>query len=152
MSNKKEQPVDGDSALTTQEEHSGFFSGLWHQVQLVYKLMLDPEVPIYLKILPFAALVYLIFPFDFLPDVIPGIGQLDDITILIVGAKMFIELAPDQVVARHLRKMYGQGELPVETEDGVSEDIYSGDPDIIEGIIVENEPTADPSGPDQQIT
>jgi uncharacterized membrane protein YkvA (DUF1232 family) len=143
MSNKKEQSVDGDSALTTSNEHSGFFGELWQQVKLVYQLMLDPEVPIYLKILPFAAILYLLFPFDFLPDIIPGIGQLDDITILIIGAKMFIELAPDQVVSRHLQKMRRHEEFPTETEDQVSGNILAGDPDIIEGVLIEDEHSAD---------
>ena len=143
MSNKKEQSVDGDSTLTTSNKHSGFFGELWQQVKLVYQLMLDPEVPIYLKILPFATILYLLFPFDFLPDVIPGIGQLDDITILVVGAKMFIELAPDRVVARHLQKMRRNQEFPIETDNQASGNILEGDPDIIEGILIEDEHSAD---------
>jgi uncharacterized membrane protein YkvA (DUF1232 family) len=145
MSNKKERSVDGDSELTTSDEHSGYFAELWQQLKLVYQLMLDPEVPIYLKILPFAAILYLLFPFDFLPDVIPGIGQLDDITILVVGAKMFIELAPDQVVSRHLQKMRRNGKLATGTDDQASGSSFAGDPDIIEGIIIEDEPSADPA-------
>ncbi len=108
MKNDEERSVNEDTALTQQNQNPGFFRELWQQVRLVYKLLLDPEVPIYLKVLPFAALVYLILPFDFLPDVIPGLGQLDDITILIVGAKMFIDMAPQQVVARHLQGMRSQ--------------------------------------------
>jgi uncharacterized membrane protein YkvA (DUF1232 family) len=85
----------------------------------------------------------LLFPFDFLPDVIPGIGQLDDITILVVGAKMFIELAPDRVVARHLQKMRRNQEFPIETDNQASGNILEGDPDIIEGILIEDEHSAD---------
>ncbi|NCF64768.1 MAG: DUF1232 domain-containing protein [Chloroflexi bacterium] len=145
MSNQKERPVDGESTLMTENEQSGFFGELWQQVQLVYKLLLDPDVPIYLKVLPFAAVLYLLFPFDFLPDVIPGIGQLDDITILVVGAKLFIDLAPDQAVTRHLQKMRRQEGLPTEVGDMQgSEEIIAGDPDIIEGILVEDEVSADP--------
>jgi uncharacterized membrane protein YkvA (DUF1232 family) len=133
MSEKEERSVNEDTALTRHDDQQGFFSELWQQARLVYKLLLDPEVPIYLKILPFAAVVYILFPFDFIPDVIPGFGQLDDITILVIGTKMFVDLAPKQVVARHLQSLRSQGDNTPTVDE-----IYSSDPDIIEGIIIED--------------
>jgi uncharacterized membrane protein YkvA (DUF1232 family) len=137
MSDQKERNVNNDTALAPTEKHSGFFGELWQQVRLVYKLLLDPEVPIYLKVLPFAAIVYLLLPFDFLPDVIPGFGQLDDLTILIVGAKMFIDMAPHQVVERHLRGMRANDDGIEAGSDLGPEALYDEDPDVIEGIIVD---------------
>jgi uncharacterized membrane protein YkvA (DUF1232 family) len=138
MGEKKEGSVNEDTALTRRDDQQGFFSELWQRARLVYKLLLDPEVPIYLKVLPFAAVVYILFPFDFIPDVIPGFGQLDDITILILGTKMFIDLAPKQVVARHLQNMRSHGDnIPTVDEQPVDE-LYSSDPDVIEGIIIED--------------
>ena len=142
MSNRKEESVNTDSALTTHEP-SGFFGELWKQVQLVYKLLLDPEVPIYLKVLPFAAIIYLLFPFDFLPDVIPGIGQLDDITLLVLGAKMFIELAPDQAVARHLQAMRQEESYSTQIDGYSADEETSEDVDIIDGIIIEDDLSED---------
>jgi len=52
--------------------------------------------------------VYILIPTDFIPDVFPVIGQLDDLTALLVGAKVFIELAPQEVVARHIQAMRQQ--------------------------------------------
>jgi uncharacterized membrane protein YkvA (DUF1232 family) len=138
MSNNEEQIVNEDTALIQNEDHPGFFGELWQQVRLVYKLLLDPEVPIYLKVLPFAALVYLVFPFDFLPDFIPGLGQLDDITILIVGAKMFIDMAPNQVVERHIQGMRGQGDNVTAGDEQTVEGLYADDPDVIEGVVIED--------------
>lgn len=146
MSEKEEQSVNEDTALTQREEQPGFFGELWQQARLVYKLILDPEVPIYLKALPFAAFAYLLFPFDFLPDVIPGVGQLDDITILVVGAKMFIELAPKHVVARHLQSMRAQGHLSPTMNEQPVEELYINDPDVIEGVIVEDDVVVDQAG------
>jgi len=144
MSEKKEEgSVNEDTALTQRDDQQGFFSELWQRARLVYKLLLDPEVPIYLKVLPFAAVVYLLFPIDFIPDVIPGFGQLDDITILVLGAKMFIDLAPKQVVARHLQSMRTQGDnIPAVDEQPVDEFYYS-DPDVIEGVIIEDSDVVD---------
>ena len=138
MSEKEDRSVNDDMVLAPHDDKQGFLGGLWQQLRLVQKLFLDPEVPIYLKALPIAAVVYLLFPFDFIPDVIPGLGQLDDITILVLGAKMFIEMAPQQVVARHLQIMRAQGDnTPVVDERPVDE-FYSSDPDVIEGVIIED--------------
>ncbi len=94
-----------ESTLATQQKDPGFWREVWQQIRLVVRLLRDPEVPFYLKFVPFVGLLYLIFPFDFVTDFAPIIGQLDDITALIVGAKVFIELAPPAVVARHLHEI-----------------------------------------------
>ncbi len=94
-----------NTTLAPRENKPGFLQELWQQARLIYRLFRDPEVPIYIKLLPVAAVAYLLFPFDFLPDVIPGLGQFDDITILVVGAKMFIELAPQHIVDRYIQEM-----------------------------------------------
>jgi uncharacterized membrane protein YkvA (DUF1232 family) len=121
--------VDKNSFLNSGDQ--GFFGELWQQAKLVVQLMLDRNVPIYLKLLPAAAVAYLLFPFDFLPDVVPGIGQLDDITILLIGAKVFIELAPSDVVARYLGRLKTQ-------DEAVGSGKQKEEDEIIEGIIVED--------------
>ena len=117
----------------------GFFGELWKQAKLVVQLVMDPKVPIYLKALPFAAIAYLIFPFDFLPDVIPGLGQLDDITVLLLGAKVFIELAPQDVVAQYIDRLrtMDEGEDLQEASANGKGEKQDGD-DIIEGIIIDD--------------
>lgn len=127
-----------NSSLT--EKSPGFFGELWQQAKLVFQLIKDPQVPIYLKALPFAAIAYLIFPFDFLPDVIPGLGQLDDITVLLLGAKIFIELAPQDVVAQYMGRLHDQTDS--ENLDGAPEnggEEYQDGDDIIEGIVIEDD-------------
>ncbi len=129
--------MSNKSTLTTNQP--GFFRDIWQQAKLVFQLILDPSVPIYLKALPFAAVAYLLFPFDFLPDVIPGLGQLDDITILLVGAKMFIDLAPQDVVAKYLDRLR-EGDQSGEAIDQTIENDadHQGEDDIIEGIIIDD--------------
>ncbi|MCA9900411.1 MAG: DUF1232 domain-containing protein [Anaerolineales bacterium] len=80
----------------------GFFREVWQQARLVYYLLRDPEVPFYLKLVPFTAVLYLLWPVDLLPDVLLGLGQLDDLTALLVSSKVFIELAPPHVVMRYM--------------------------------------------------
>ncbi len=129
MSNNEDKPDMNDSAISGAKTDPGFLREVWHQIRMVFKLLRDPDVPFYLKALPFMAGLYLIFPFDFIPDFIPGLGQLDDITILLVGAKVFIELAPPAVVTRHLNALRAKdGYAPLDEAD---------DAIIIDGEIIQ---------------
>jgi len=114
MSKEQEEKVmEVETALAVTRKEPGFWRELWQQIRLVLYLLRDPEVPFYLKFLPLAAVVYVIFPFDLITDLVPIIGQLDDMTALLVSSKVFIELAPPAVVARHLKAIRQQdGYLP----------------------------------------
>ena len=59
---------------------------------LFLRLMFDKRVPWKLKLLPILAVGYAILPWDFLPDLIPIIGWLDDIAILVVATLIFLGL------------------------------------------------------------
>ena len=72
------------------------------QARLAWRLFWDRRVPMWTKLIPPAALAYVIFPIDLIPDVALGLGQLDDIAVLLIGVKLFIELAPPDVVREHL--------------------------------------------------
>jgi uncharacterized membrane protein YkvA (DUF1232 family) len=72
------------------------------QARLAWRLLFDRRVPAWTKVIPPAALAYVIFPLDILPDVVLGLGQLDDIAVFLLGIKLFIELAPRDVVREHL--------------------------------------------------
>lgn len=83
----------------------GFWGEVWQQIRLVFYLIKDREVPIYLKALPLLGVVYMLFPIDIITDFVPVLGQLDDLTLLLIGAKVFIEMSPPQVVARYMEQM-----------------------------------------------
>ena len=80
----------------------GFWGEVCQQVRLVFYLIKDRDVPIYLKAVPFLGVAYMLFPIDIIADFVPVLGQLDDLTLLLIGAKVFIEMAPPQVVALSL--------------------------------------------------
>jgi uncharacterized membrane protein YkvA (DUF1232 family) len=86
-------------------ETAGILASIIKNAKLVWRLLRDPDVPASLKMIPPATLLYLLFPFDFLPDLALGLGQLDDIAIILLGVKLFIELCPQEIVRRHLREM-----------------------------------------------
>lgn len=74
---------------------------LLSEVHLALRLVREPAVPPYLKVVPFAALAYVLSPLDFLPDVLPIVGQLDDLGIVILSVKLFLRLCPADAVAFH---------------------------------------------------
>jgi uncharacterized membrane protein YkvA (DUF1232 family) len=85
----------------------GFFKSLVNRGRLAFRLIKDPRVPIYLKVLPAVALLYVVSPLDFIPDIAIGLGQLDDIGILLAGIEGFISLCPQYVVEEHQAEING---------------------------------------------
>jgi uncharacterized membrane protein YkvA (DUF1232 family) len=87
-------------------QNSGFFQNLVMRGRLIWRLMADRRVNFFLKILPVAALIYLVSPIDFLPGVvIPFIGVLDDAAVIWLGATLFVNLCPEDVVEEHLNAL-----------------------------------------------
>ena len=71
-------------------------------VRLIMKLLMDRRVPIRAKLVVPAAIVYLLIPFDIVPDFIPFSGWIDDILVMLLAAAMFLMMAPRDVLMEHL--------------------------------------------------
>ena len=74
------------------------------RLKLVLRLMGDPRVNIFVKILPIVSLAYLIWPIDLIAG-IPGLSALDDIAIVSLGNYLFVELCPPDVVNEHMKSL-----------------------------------------------
>ena len=72
--------------------------------RLVWGIMRDPRTPLGLKGMLAAALAYVVFPVDLIPDVIPILGQADDLTVLLLVLDLFIQNAPPEVRAEHMTR------------------------------------------------
>ena len=87
-------------------QNTGFFQDLVQRIKLIWRLMTDRRVNFFLKLLPIASLVYLIFPFDLAPGIaFPVIGALDDAAILWIGTSLFMNLCPEDVVEEHWNEL-----------------------------------------------
>jgi uncharacterized membrane protein YkvA (DUF1232 family) len=98
----------GDKSKPSRDvaQTAGLFTNLINQGRLVWRLFNDRRVSSWLKLIPIAGLAYLLSPIDLLPDfLIPGLGELDDLTIILVSLKMFIDMAPPEIVREHLNKL-----------------------------------------------
>lgn len=84
-------------------DEGGFFTDVGLRIKLIFRLMRDPRVNIFLKLLPIASLIYLIIPAPIPPDLIPL--PIDDALIIWVATYLFVELCPPDVVQEHMRAL-----------------------------------------------
>lgn len=82
-----------------------FLRHLPHFVRLYWRLVTDGRVSVWPKALLALSVLYLVSPLDFIPDVIPFVGEVDDLLVLIVACRLFIYLCPPEVVREHVRRI-----------------------------------------------
>lgn len=86
---------------TSPSTRLGLVRTLLSQARLAVRLLREPAVPGLLKLVPAAAAAYLIWPLDIVPDLLPVVGQLDDLGVILAGVQAFIHLCPDAPAAFH---------------------------------------------------
>ena len=85
----------------------------WQQATLAYKLIRDPRVPIWTKLaVPTAVAAYVISPVDLIPDMLVGIGQVDDFTLLLLAipaVSWFLRrFAPEVIVDAYEKTLFSR--------------------------------------------
>lgn len=70
-------------------------------LKLAKGLMTDERVPFKRKLLLAALVAYLVSPFDFIPDMIPGLGQMDDILVVVLVLHGLLSSVDEAVVLEH---------------------------------------------------
>jgi uncharacterized membrane protein YkvA (DUF1232 family) len=104
-------------------ERAGALRALLDRGLLTWRLLWDSRVGFLPKLIPLAALVYVISPFDLISEVlVPALGPLvvvDDIGLLIGALTLFIQASPPDVVREHLRALGARVTTPPEEDDDV---------------------------------
>jgi len=73
-------------------------------IKLCLRLLKDKRVPLYPKLLVYGAIVYVISPYDLLPDfMVPFLGFAEDIIIAILCLIGLVNLSPPEVVEGHVK-------------------------------------------------
>ena len=119
MANKKR----GDIVVSS---GGGVMRDLVLRFKLIVRLMGDSRVNPFVKLLPIASLAYLIFPFDLI-SVVPGVSALDDVALVSLGAYLFIEFCPPDVVAEHMQQLTSNMDVVTGQDDVIdaeTEDLY----------------------------
>ncbi len=109
------------------ENHAHAFNddGFWHKLTScarrvgrhavekalwLYYTAKAPTTPAWARRAIYAALAYFVLPIDAVPDVVPGIGFTDDISILaaaLAGVAMYITPEVKQRAAQTIRRWFG---------------------------------------------
>jgi uncharacterized membrane protein YkvA (DUF1232 family) len=77
-------------------------------LRLGWRLFRDSRVPVVLKGMAVLTLLYSISPFDVIPDFFfPGVGFVDDATLLLLMGYCFIRWSPQEVVTEHVTAIGG---------------------------------------------
>jgi len=82
-----------------------FWLQLIRPMRIAWRLFFDRRVSILPKILPLFTLIYIISPLDLIPDVILGLGQLDDLSLFLFSVYAFIAICPREIVAEIRRDL-----------------------------------------------
>lgn len=102
MANQKPTPRDSkeDIALVTE---------LIKRLRLVWLLLTDGRIPLWVKSVFPLSLLYLISPVDFIPGaVFPIVGGLDDLGVILLGMALLVKLSPPEIVQSYLHELeYG---------------------------------------------
>ena len=79
----------------------GLIGALVSRARLAARLVRDPRVPLFAKALLVLAVVYVLSPVDVIPDVLPLVGQVDDLAIISLAFEGFLRLCPAPAMAFH---------------------------------------------------
>ena len=97
----------------TPSKGGGVIHDLAVRIKLILRLMADPRVSPWLKILPVGSLVYLI-----VPDILPG--PVDDAAVIWLGTYLFVELCPPEIVQEHMNFLTGAA--PAQAQDPLADE------------------------------
>ena len=78
-----------------------FLMFLPNMARLLGRLLKDTRVPTAEKALFVAAIVYFVSPIDFIPDIFPFIGQVDDIYVIALTLLRLVNRTDERIVREH---------------------------------------------------
>src|SRR5262245_17611455 len=75
------------------------------KLRMAGQLATDKRIPLSVRGIPVALVIYLAMPIDILPDFIPVLGQLDDLLIVVASVVLLARLTPRPVLTEHIEAL-----------------------------------------------
>jgi len=91
------------AALQVRKRTKNILMFIPNMILLCVRLMTDPRVPKTEKALVAAAVVYAVIPLDLIPDMIPFVGQVDDLYLIGLTLLRLMSVTDPRVVREHWR-------------------------------------------------
>lgn len=92
---------DGADPGAREREQLGWLREFLRQFELAWQLLWDARVPFSTKLVPLLTAFYFLSPIDIVPDAFLGLGQVDDLVVILIGLRMFISLCPPEIVSQY---------------------------------------------------
>jgi uncharacterized membrane protein YkvA (DUF1232 family) len=92
------EPRDHAARQTSLKEYALLAPRL---IKLLVRLMRDPRVQPRSKAVLLLTVGYLVSPIDVIPDMVPGVGQLDDLIIVAFALDHLLNRIPEDLVKEH---------------------------------------------------
>lgn len=78
-------------------------------IRLSFRLLVDPRVPWHLKLFYGCVILYVVSPFDLIPEaILPPLGYVEDVVIYLFALHNLIKFSPPEVVKAHAEKLAGK--------------------------------------------
>jgi len=97
---KEKKPTRKEKSLV-KSRMSNFLMFLPNMFTLLGRLLKDSRVPLAEKALFAGAIVYVIMPLDFIPDVFPFIGQVDDLYLVALTLLRLLNRTDESIIRQH---------------------------------------------------
>lgn len=111
----------GDQMREITNQKGGVVQDFLLRIKLVLRLMADQRVSMLVKVIPVAAILYLLG----FPDLAPG--PVDDAGVIWLGMYLFVELCPPEVVEEHMTSLKRISPNPWPDQVSSSEEIIDAD-------------------------
>ncbi len=72
------------------------------KLRLAWAMLGDRRVPLLVRAIPPALVLYLAMPIDIVPDFIPVLGQLDDVLVVLLGVGLLFRFAGRETLEEHV--------------------------------------------------
>jgi uncharacterized membrane protein YkvA (DUF1232 family) len=69
--------------------------------RLTWRLARDPRTPLRAKLLLGAAVLFVVSPINWIPNLVPVLGQLEDVALLSLAMELFLRNVPEYLKAEH---------------------------------------------------
>lgn len=114
---------DGDLVVSS---GGGVLRDLVLRFKLIVRLMGDKRVNPFVKLIPVVSLAYLFFPFDLI-SMVPGVSALDDVALVSLGAYLFLEFCPPEVVQEHMQNLTSNMDVASSQDEIVDAEAFDMD-------------------------
>jgi uncharacterized membrane protein YkvA (DUF1232 family) len=87
------------------------FTDFKREFQVYRRILQDPRTPKISRVLLGCAALYAVLPFDFVPDVLPIVGQVDDAFVISTFVTLGLALLPEGLVIEHRQQWMREQEM-----------------------------------------